>query len=76
MGIPKRVAVGISGLAFAGATALTLGAATPASAQTVTTAPSHGVAGYGQSTYKHHWRSESWSYESWERWSCGCCCCC
>ena len=74
MGIRKRVAVGISGLAFAGATALTLGAATPASAQTLTTAPNHAVV--GQSTHKHHWRSESWTYESWERWSCGCCCCC
>lgn len=39
MRIPKRMALGISGLAFAGATALTLGAAAPAGAQTVSSAP-------------------------------------
>ncbi|GAA4607530.1 hypothetical protein GCM10023195_28680 [Actinoallomurus liliacearum] len=39
MRIPKRMALGISGLAFAGATALTLGAAAPAGAQTVSGAP-------------------------------------
>lgn len=39
MRIPKRMALGISGLAFAGATALTLGAAAPAGAQTMSVAP-------------------------------------
>lgn len=41
MRIPKRMALGISGLAFAGATALTLGAAAPAGAQTVSGTPQH-----------------------------------
>jgi hypothetical protein len=35
------MALGISGLAFAGATALTLGAAAPAGAQTARSAPQH-----------------------------------
>ncbi|GAB3966030.1 hypothetical protein GCM10029978_030240 [Actinoallomurus acanthiterrae] len=39
MMIPKRMALAISGLAFAGATALTMGAAAPAGAQTVSGAP-------------------------------------
>ena len=38
MRIPKRMALAVSGLAFAGTTALTLGAALPASAQTPATA--------------------------------------
>lgn len=38
---PKRMALAISGLAFAGATALSMGAASPASAQTVSHAPQH-----------------------------------
>lgn len=37
MRIPKRIAIALSGLAFAGSTALTLGAALPASAQTAPT---------------------------------------
>jgi hypothetical protein len=37
MGIPKRIMVTISGLAFTGATALMIGAATPASAATSAT---------------------------------------
>jgi hypothetical protein len=41
MRIPKRMALAISGLAFAGATALTLGAAAPAGAQTVSSTPQH-----------------------------------
>jgi hypothetical protein len=41
MRVPKRMALGISGLAFAGATALTLGAAAPAGAQTVSSTPQH-----------------------------------
>jgi hypothetical protein len=41
MRIPKRMALAVSGLAFAGATALTLGAAAPAGAQTVTGTPAH-----------------------------------
>ncbi|MEV0400988.1 hypothetical protein [Actinoallomurus sp. NPDC050550] len=41
MMIPKRMALAISGLAFAGATALTMGAAAPAGAQTVSSTPQH-----------------------------------
>lgn len=37
MRIPKRMALAVSGLAFAGTTALTLGAALPAGAQTPAT---------------------------------------
>jgi hypothetical protein len=43
MRIPKRMALAVSGLACAGATALTLGAAAPASAQTVSGTPAHTV---------------------------------
>ncbi|MCO6011287.1 hypothetical protein NE236_40690 [Actinoallomurus purpureus] len=46
MRIPKRMALAISGTAFAGATALALGAAAPAGAQAVTTAPHHAVSGH------------------------------
>jgi hypothetical protein len=38
---PKRMALAISGLAFAGATALTMGAASPASAQTTPSTSQH-----------------------------------
>lgn len=46
MTIPKRMALTISGLAFAGATALTLGAAAPAGAQTVTSTPQQTISGH------------------------------
>ncbi|MCW2945227.1 MAG: hypothetical protein JWR24_1944 [Actinoallomurus sp.] len=75
MGIPTRMGVAISGLAFAGATALSLGAAAPASAQTATTTPHHAVTHWGG--HKDYWK-DSWETidisESWWSWSCGCCC--
>ncbi|MCO6008945.1 hypothetical protein NE236_28620 [Actinoallomurus purpureus] len=46
MRIPKRMALAVSGLAFAGATALTLGAAAPAGAQTVSSTPQHAISGH------------------------------
>jgi hypothetical protein len=46
MRIPKRMALAISGAAFAGATTLALGAAAPAGAQTITTAPHHAATGH------------------------------
>jgi hypothetical protein len=44
MRIHKRVALAISGAAFAGTTVLALGVAGPAGAQAITTAPHHAVA--------------------------------
>lgn len=43
MRIPKRMALAVSGLAFAGTTALTLGAALPAGAQAPSTTSQHAV---------------------------------
>jgi hypothetical protein len=75
MGISRRMGVAISGLAFAGATALTLGAAQPASAQTATVVPQHATAGYSAIDKRRRWSYDySYSY-SWS-WGCGCCCCC
>lgn len=77
MRISRRMGVAISGLAFAGATALTLGTAGPASAQTVTAAPQHATTSYSAVNKKHRW-STSYSYDYyWSySWGCGCCCCC
>jgi hypothetical protein len=74
MGISRRMGAAISGLAFAGATALTLGAAGPAGAQTVSAAPQHSVAHYWSPT--KHWTSGNWTYDYWESWDWGCGCCC
>jgi hypothetical protein len=41
MQLSKKMSIAISSLAFAGATALTMGAALPAGAQTVSAAPRH-----------------------------------
>jgi hypothetical protein len=46
MGIPKHMAVAMSGLVFAGAAALTAGAVTPANAEAISIAP-HTVFGGG-----------------------------
>jgi hypothetical protein len=72
MGISRRVGVAISGLAFAGAAALTIGTAGPAGAQATNLPAKH-----------RHWTSVTvsggtYTYDSWERWwgwgGCGCCC--
>ncbi|MEV5749739.1 hypothetical protein AB0L00_18120 [Actinoallomurus sp. NPDC052308] len=58
MGISRRMGVAISGLAFAGATVATLGAAGPASAQTATITPQHSVtASYSRVTRHRHGRA-------------------
>jgi hypothetical protein len=75
MGISRRVAVAISGLAFAGAAVTTLGAAAPAGAQTATVTPRHSVTGYSIVDKHRHWRSGGWIYDSWSWGGCGCGCC-
>jgi hypothetical protein len=75
MEISRRMGVAISGLAFAGATVVTLGAAGTASAQTATITPQHAVTGYSILDKHRHWKSGGWTYESWEWWGCGCGCC-
>lgn len=76
MGISRRMAVAVSGLAFAGAVTM-LGTGESASAQTATVTPQHAVTGYSVVDRHRRWRSGSWvvyeSYESW--WGCGCGCC-
>ena len=47
MGIPKRMAVAMSGFMFAGAAALTVGAVAPASAEAITAAPHLVMGGAG-----------------------------
>jgi hypothetical protein len=63
MGIRKRIAAVISGLAFAGMTAFTLGAAAPAGAHAVTT--HHRVAAQGCwddcGGWHHHWHHYHWN---------------
>jgi hypothetical protein len=76
MRISRRMGVAISGLAFAGAAVTTLGAAGSANAQTVTVAPQHSVTGHSVIDKRRHWRSTSWTYESWSWSSCGCGCGC
>jgi hypothetical protein len=67
MGIRRRIAVAISSLAFAGITALTLGAAAPADAQAITTARQHLVVaqgcdwGWSDCSGWHH-------YHHWHHW--------
>ncbi|MCW2901880.1 MAG: hypothetical protein JWO67_4145 [Streptosporangiaceae bacterium] len=62
MGIPKSMAIAVSGLVFAGGAALTVGAATPANAQVRVAAPQSGCGcGHGgggcHSRNHHHFRS-------------------
>jgi hypothetical protein len=85
MTISRRMGLTVSGLAFAGATVFTLGAAESASAQTATVAPQHSsvtsysvVSHYGHG--RRHWRSggySSFSFSYYKRttwdWGCGCC---
>jgi hypothetical protein len=58
MGVPKRMAVVVSGLVFAGGAALAVGAASPASAQALTAAPqvSMGCGGGCGGRNHHHFR--------------------
>lgn len=63
MRIPKRMALAVSGLAFAGTTALTLGAALPAGAQTPSTAAQHAVS-------SPYWGGGCWG--DWGWWGGGC----
>ena len=58
MRIPKRMALAISGAAFAGATALAMGAAAPAGAQTVTGAPQQVTTGHVST----HLISDGWGW--------------
>jgi hypothetical protein len=69
MKIRKRIALAISGLAVAGVSALTLGTAIPAGAQTATAAPhhttvSHGCWGWDDCGYG--W--DDWDYGGWYGW--------
>jgi hypothetical protein len=57
MGIPKHVAVAVSGLVFAGGAALAVGAAAPASAQAVVAAPRHMVSDGCCGRHSSRWRS-------------------
>jgi hypothetical protein len=59
MRIPKRMALAVSGAAFAGATALAMGAATPAGAQTVTGAPQQVTTGHVTT----HLISDGWGWD-------------
>jgi hypothetical protein len=71
MGISRRMAVAVSGLAFAGTAVTMLGTGEAASAQTATVTPQHAVTGY--SVVDKHRRWIVYDYY----WSgCGCCCCC
>lgn len=79
MRIPKRIAIALSGLAFAGSTALTLGAALPASAQTAQRAPattsSHVVTQWGWDDGDWGWGGgwgwgDDWGWGG--GWDCGC----
>jgi hypothetical protein len=56
MGIPKRMAVAVSGLVFAGGAALAVGTAAPASAQIAAAAPQQLVADGGSRWWRsgHH----------------------
>lgn len=74
MGI-SRMGAAISGLAFAGATVVTLSTAGPASAQAATIAPQHAVTSYSIVDRHRRWRHGDVIYESWEWWGCGCGCC-
>ncbi len=65
MRIPKRMALAVSGLAFAGTSALTMGAALPASAQTPSTASQHAVS-------SPYWGG-CWGGWDWD-WGFGCGC--
>ncbi|GAA4501734.1 hypothetical protein GCM10023191_052210 [Actinoallomurus oryzae] len=74
MGISRRMGVAISGLAFAGATVVTLGTAGPASAQAPTVTPRHSVTGYSVVDRHRRWRHRGWTYDYYW-WGCGCGCC-
>jgi hypothetical protein len=74
MRIPKRMALAISGAAFAGATALALGAAPVAGAQittaphnTIAAAPHHAIAGHVSSQI----RTDGWGWDEEWGWSGG-----
>jgi hypothetical protein len=66
--------VTLSGLAFAGATVVTLGAATPASAQSATITPRHSVTSYSVVDKHRRWRHHGWTVDYYW-WGCGCGCC-
>jgi len=58
MGVPKRMAVAVSGLVFAGGAALAVGAAAPASAQAMVAAPQQLVTdGCGCGRSHNRWRA-------------------
>jgi hypothetical protein len=76
MGISRRMGVAISGLAFAGATVATLGAAGPASAQATSIAPQHSVTGYSVADKHRRWGNGGYTYDYWEFWGGGCGCGC
>ncbi|WP_329235899.1 hypothetical protein OG417_30605 [Actinoallomurus sp. NBC_01490] len=81
MGISRRMGVAISGLAFAGATVVTLGTAGPASAQAQapTVTPRHAVTSYSIVDRHRRWRHRAWRHRGWTYdyywWGCGCGCC-
>jgi hypothetical protein len=79
MGISRRMGLAISGMAFAGATVVTLGAAGPASAQAATVASQHSVTSPSIADKHRRWRNgggSSYTYDYWEFWGGGCGCCC
>jgi hypothetical protein len=67
MGMRKRITIAISGLAFTGAAALTLGAV-PASAQTVTAAPHQAVSAQPPDCdwdWRYCDRWDGWNHRYW-----------